>query len=258
MSENKRHGAPKFKKITLGTVKTALSLGLADMNSAKAYGFVFSLPYVLGGLLFSYITWITGESYWLIFAAVGFPLLGPFASVGLYEVSRRLENGLPMGRREIFGVVSSQRSGQLPWLSAVIIMIVMFWFFLGHMIFALFLGLSAMTNISSSLMVFMTSEGVSMLAFGSGIGAVFSFIVFAISVFGIPMLLDREVDFVTAMIVSFKTVLENPIVLVFWAILIVALLALGMIPAFLGMFIVMPLLGHASWHLYDQARISDA
>ena len=258
MSSDKLHGAPKFKKITFATVKTALTLGLVDMRSAKAYGIVFSLPYVLGGLLFSYITWITGESYWLVFAAVGFPLLGPFASVGLYEISRRRENGLPMGRKDIFGVVSSQRGGQLPWLSAVIIMIVMFWFFLGHMIFALFLGLSAMTNISSSLTVFMTNEGISMLAFGTGVGAVFAFLTFAISVFGIPMLLDREVDFVTAMIVSFKTVLENPLVLIVWAALIVFLLTIGMLPGFLGLFLTMPLLGHASWHLYDQSIVRDS
>ena len=257
MSAEKLPGAPQFKKITIGTVKRAMSLGLADTNAAKGYGFLFSLPYILGGLLFSYITWATGESYWLIFAAVGFPLLGPFASVGLYEVSRRRENGLPMTRQEIIGVVSSQRGGQLPWLSAVIIMIVMFWFFLGHMIFALFLGLSAMTNISSSLMVFMTNEGVSMLAFGTAVGAVFAFVTFAISVFGIPMLLDREVDFVTAMIVSFRTVLENFVLCLFWAGLVVALLTIGMIPAFIGLFLTMPLLGHASWHFYDQSIVKD-
>lgn len=258
MAAEKQPGAPTFKKITFGTIRKALALGLSDMSAAKGYGFLFSLPYVLGGLLFGYITWATGESYWLIFAAVGFPLLGPFASVGLYEVSRRRENGLPMTRKDILGVVSVQRSGQLPWLSAVIIMIVMFWFFLGHMIFALFLGLSAMTNISSSLTVFMTNEGISMLAFGTGIGAVFAFITFAISVFGIPMLLDREVDFVTAMIVSFKTVLENPVVCVFWAAIIVALLTVGMVPVFFALFLTMPLLAHASWHFYDQSIVKDA
>lgn len=257
MSAEKQPGAPEFKDITFGTVKTALKLGLEDVWAAKNYGFVFSLPYVLGGLLFSFITWYSAESYWLIFAAVGFPLLGPFASVGFYEISRRRENMIATKPKDIFGVVLSQRSGQLPWLSAVIIMIVMFWFFLGHMIFALFLGLSAMTNISSSLLVFMTNEGISMLAFGTGVGAVFAFITFAISVFGIPMLLDREVDFVTAMIVSFKTVLDNPIVTVFWALMIVLLLTLGMLPAFLGLFLTMPLLGHASWHFYDQSIVKD-
>lgn len=258
MASEKLAGAPKFKKITFGTIRRALDLGLKDMFAAKRYALFFTLPYVLGGLIFTYITWATGESYWLIFAAVGFPLLGPFASVGFYEVSRRRENGLPLDRREIFGVVSSQRSGQLPWLSAVIIMIVMFWFFLGHMIFALFLGLSAMTNISSSLSVFLTNEGISMLAFGSTIGAVFAFLVFAISVFGIPMLLDREVDFVTAMIVSFQTVLANPFAVIFWGAVVVALLMIGMVPLFLALFLTMPLLGHASWHFYDESIEKDA
>jgi len=258
MASQKLAGAPKFKKITFGTVRRALDLGLRDMFAAKGYAFVFTLPYVLGGLIFTYITWATAETYWLVFAAVGFPLLGPFASVGLYEVSRRRESGLPLNRKEIFGVVSSQRSGQLPWLSAIIIMIVMFWFFLGHMVFALFLGLSAMTNISSSLSVFLTNEGISMLAFGSAIGSVFAFVVFAISVFGIPMLLDREVDFVTAMIVSFQTVIANPFVTVFWGLVIVVFLTLGMVPGFFALFLTMPLLGHASWHLYDQSIVKDA
>lgn len=257
MASEKLAGAPQFNKITFATIRRSLDLGLRDMFSAKGYAFAFTLPYVLGGLIFTYITWATSESYWLIFAAVGFPLLGPFASVGLYEVSRRRENGLPLDRKSIFGVVSRQRSGQLPWLSAVIIMIVMFWFFLGHMIFALFLGLSAMTNISSSLSVFLTNEGISMLVFGSVIGAVFSFLVFAISVFGIPMLLDREVDFVTAMIVSFQTVLANPIVTVFWGVLIVLCLTVGMIPGFLALFLTMPLLAHASWHFYDQSIVKE-
>ncbi len=257
MPLSKRAGAPEFNKVTFATARKAFKLGLADMMSAKWYGFVFTLPYVLGGLIFSYITWATAESYWLIFAAVGFPLLGPFASVGLYDISRKREHDIPLDGKEIFSVVSRQRSGQLPWLSAVIIMIVMFWFFLGHMIFALFLGLSAMTNISSSLSVFLTNEGISMLAFGGSIGLVFAFLVFAISVFGIPMLLDREIDFVTAMIVSFKTVVENSVVTIFWAGFIVVFLTVGMIPIFFGLFLTMPLLGHASWHFYDQSIIKE-
>ncbi|MDG1429970.1 MAG: DUF2189 domain-containing protein [Paracoccaceae bacterium] len=257
MPLTKLAGAPEFEKITFATAGRAVKLGLADVRAAKWYGIIFTLPYVIGGLIFSYITWATSESYWLIFAAVGFPLLGPFASVGLYDVSRKREHDIPLDGKEIFGVVSRQRSGQLPWLSAVIIMIVMFWFFLGHMIFALFLGLSAMTNISSSLSVFQTNEGISMLIFGTGIGMVFAFIVFAISVFGIPMLLDREIDFVTAMIVSFKTVIDNPVVTIFWAGFIVAFLTLGMAPLFFGLFLTMPLLGHASWHFYDQSIVKE-
>ena len=159
-----------------------------------------------------------------------------------------------MDWRAIIGVVSKQRSGQLPWLSTVIIMIVLFWFFLGHMIFALFLGLSTMTNISSSHEVYLTQDGLTMLTVGTAVGAAFSILVFAISVMGIPMLLDREVDFVTAMISSFGFVAANPVIMLIWAGLLVLLTGIAMLPAFLGLFVVMPILGHASWHLYRLAQ----
>jgi len=255
MINDKPHGAPEFERITPALIGKALKLAMGDMKASLGYGVIFALPYVLGGIGFLWLTWVTGQSYWLIFAAVGFPLLGPFAAVGLYEVSRRREAGLAMDWRAILGVVSSQRSGQLPWLSAVIIMVVMFWFFLGHMIFALFLGLSTMTNVSSSFEVFLTPNGLTMLAVGSAVGGVFAFIVFAISVMGIPMLLDREVDFVTAMINSFSMVVSNPVTMLLWAAVIVFLNVLAMLPMFLGMFFVLPLLGHASWHMYKEATV---
>ena len=254
MSEERPHGAPEFRNVGLWLIGRSLKLAMADLKENFAYGFLFTLPYVLGGIGFLLVTWITGHSYWLIFAAIAFPLLGPFAAVGLYEVSRRHEAGLPMDWRAIFGVISRQRSQQLPWLSTVIIMIVLFWFFLGHMIFALFLGLSTMTNVSSSFDVYLTPNGLSMLAVGSAVGGAFSFIVFAISVMGIPMLLEREVDFVTAMITSFQMVLKNPVTMLAWGIIIVVLTVLAMLPAFAGLFFVMPLLGHASWHMYKEAQ----
>lgn len=248
-------GAPEFANVGPGLIGRSLKLAWADMKANPGYGFLFSFPYVLGGIAFLWLTWWTGQTYWLIFAAVGFPLFGPFAAVGLYEVSHRREAGMPMDRAAILGVVSKQRSGQLPWLSTVIIMIVMFWFFLGHMIFALFLGLSTMTNISSSLEVYFTSDGMTMLGVGTIVGGIFAFVVYAISVMGIPMLLEREVDFVTAMITSFQMVLANPVTMLLWAALIVVLTLIAMVPLFLGLFIVFPLLGHASWHMYKEAQV---
>lgn len=254
MAEERPLGAPEFVNAGPGLIGRSLKLAFADMRASMGYGFLFTLPYILGGVVFVLITWLSGQSYWLIFAAVGFPLLGPFAAVGLYEISRRRGVGLPMDRKAIFGAVSQQRSGQLPWLSAVIVMIVLFWFFLGHMIFALFLGLSTMTNVSSSLDIYFTSNGLMMLGVGTAVGGVFAFIVYAISVMGIPMLLEREVDFVTAMITSFQMVLANPVTMILWAALIVVFTVIAMLPLFLGLFFVFPLLGHASWHMYKEAQ----
>jgi uncharacterized membrane protein len=122
------------------------------------------------------------------------------------------------------------------------------------MIFALFLGKATMTNVTSSLAVFLTPEGMMMLVFGTAVGAIFATLLYALTVVSLPMLLDdREVDFVTAMLTSVALVRENPVVMLGWGAFIAVLLFVGMVPGFLGLFVVLPLLGHASWHLYRRA-----
>ena len=172
--------------------------------------------------------------------------------MGLYEVSHRLEQGEPLDFGAIFGVVVQQSRRHLPSICAVIVVIFLFWLFPGHMIFALFMGLSTMTNIFSSFKVFLTPNGLTMLAIGPLIGAVFAVLLFMITVLSIPMLLDRELDFVTAMISSYAYVAANRSVMPGWGAPIALITFLAMIPWFLGLLVVLPLSGHASWHLYRQ------
>ncbi len=250
MEESKQLGVPELGMVTFDMLKEALRRGWTDMKRAPGYALIFGGVYVVIGWIMVWITWVTGQSYWLIFAAVGFPLFGPFAAVGLYEVSHRLEQGLPLEPGAVFGVIAHQRRRQLPSISAVIIIMFLFWFFLAHMIFALFLGFSTMTNISSSFDVYLTQEGLTMLAVGTIVGAGFALLLYMITVVALPLLLDREVDFVTAMITSFQTVLANPVPMLAWGVFIAVVTFVALIPGFLGLFIVLPLLGHATWHLY--------
>jgi uncharacterized membrane protein len=248
-------GTPATRAPNLNDLTTSLGLGWRDFMAATGSGLFFAAFYVSAGLVMGWITYITGQTFWLILAALGFPLVGAFAALGLYEISRRRQTDEPLILKEIMSVCWSHREGQLPWLAVIIVVVFLFWFFLGHMIFALFLGLSPMTNVLTSFDVFLTTNGIGMIAFGSLVGAIFSTVIFAFSVLGMPMILDRDVDFVTAMIASMGAVKRNPAIYLFWGSIIGAITLVAMIPLFLGLFIAMPVLGHATWHLYK--RVTD-
>lgn len=249
---------PDPARLDLADLRAALSAGWADFRRAPAFGLFFAGVYVLGGWLLWWSLTASGQLWWTVPMTLGFPLLGPFVAVGFYEVSRRLGTAQRLTWTGVLGVILRERHRQIPWIAAVIVIFFLFWNFVAHMIFALFMGLAVMTNITSSLMAFLTPNGIAMLAAGTLVGAGFSAVLFALTVVALPLLLDREVDFVTAMLTSLAVVRANPGVMLVWAAMIAALLFLGMLPGFLGLLLVLPLLGHASWHLYRRALPSPA
>jgi uncharacterized membrane protein len=244
---------PEVNEVDVSDLRASLALGWQDLRRAPVMGLAFSAVYVFGGWLIVWAMTASGQVWWTLPASAGFPILGPFIACGYYEISRRLETGEPLTTKAVFGVIFRQKDRQIPAMAAVIVVYFLFWNFLSHMIFALFLGNAVMTNVSSSLAVFLTSDGLIMLAFGTAVGAGFAVLLFCLTVVSLPLLLDREVDFVTAMLTSFALVRENPRVMLGWGALIAVALFAGMVPGFLGLFVVLPLFGHASWHLYRRA-----
>ena len=240
-----------LRHLTLSDITAVLRAGVRDFRRAPQFGLFFSAVYVVGGFV---LIWVgAGHVSWTLATSLGFPLIAPFAAAGLYEVSRRMEAGQPLDWRGILGIVWNERTRQLPWLGAIIVIYFLFWTFLAHMIFALFMGLSTMTNISESLDVFLTPNGLAMIAVELGVGAILAFLLFAMTVVSLPLVLDREVDFVTAMLTSIKAVRANLFVMLVWAMIIAVLSLLALLPWFLGLMLVLPVLGHATWHLYRRA-----
>lgn len=242
---------PEIGRVSVPELFAALRAGARDFRTAPAFGVFFAGFYVAVGLGLTVLG--AGTFVWTLVLALGFPLVAPFAAVGLYEVSRRLEAGRPLVWSEVLGVVLREKDRQIPWIGAILVFVFLFWSFFAHMLFALFMGLSTLTNITTSHEALLTPNGLTMVAVQVVVGGAVAFLVFAMTVVALPLLLDREVDFVTAMLHSMRTVGQNLPVMLLWAALIAAALFVGMLPWFLGLFVVLPVLGHATWHLYRRA-----
>jgi uncharacterized membrane protein len=242
---------PAIGRVTVRELFAALRAGARDFGAAPAYGVFFSTFYVAVGLGLTLIG--AGTFVWTLVLALGFPLVAPFAAVGLYEVSRRLEAGERLDWGGVLGVVAREKDRQIPWIGAILVFVFLFWSFFAHMLFALFMGLSTLTNISTSWEALLTPTGLTMMAAQVAVGGAVAFLVFSLTVVSLPLLVEREVDFVTAMLLSMRTVARNMPVMLLWAAIIAALLFAGMAPYFLGLFVVLPILGHATWHLYRRA-----
>jgi uncharacterized membrane protein len=245
------------QQLTIADVLTCLKAGVNDFRRAPSFGLIFGGLFSIIGIVIFLQLFVWESSYWVLPIAVGFPLLGPFVAVGLYEVSRRLEKNEPLDWAEIIRVPTRKQSGQIPSMAFVALFFYLVWVYMAHLIFALSFGLKPLTNVMTSTDLLFTMEGAVMLCAGTLVGGALATLLFAISVVSIPMMLDREIDVVNAMITSVRAVLRNKGPMLLWGLIIASSSIIAMVPMFLGMFIVFPVLGHATWHLYRKAVASD-
>jgi len=241
---------PNLKTISIETLQEALRKGFEDFRAEPGYGLFFGGVYVVGGLILWALANAVGNSGILVPLAFAFPLLGPFLAFGLYAVSRRRAGGEAMEKAAVFGAVFRQRDGQMPFMGVVILFLTLCWLVLARVLFAIMLSDEAMTNIFTTRDAIFTFDGIIFLGIATVLGGAFAILVFALTVIGMPLLLDREIDVVTASITSVQAVTENFKPMMIWAGIVVAVLFVAMLPTFLGLLIALPLLGHATWHLY--------
>ena len=248
------HTMPQINKVTADDITASLKAGFSDFLARPIMSGFFGLFYAIFGILFIWtLVWL--DMIWMIIpAAVGFPLIAPFAAAGLYEISRRLQKGKEFGWSEILTVMAHQRKREMGWMAFVTLFIFWVWSYQVRLWLAIILQDSSFSDLEGFLnIVFFTAQGWTFLAIGTCAGAILSAVLFSVTVVAMPMLLDRETDFVSAMITSIRVVTKNPVVMLTWAAIISVTMILSLVPAFLGLIFTLPILGHTTWHLYQRA-----
>lgn len=244
---------PAVRAITVDDVSAALADGLRDFRAAPAFGLLVGLVHAIGGNLLFWLTTSFDLAFLVYPLAAGFALVAPFAAVGVYELSRRLEAGETTAVGDLIGAVPPHARRELAYMALVTLFGLIVWIYAAGFAYALFFGVHTLPTDDFVTMVVSTPRGVAFLIAGNLLGAVLATIVFSLSVVAYPMLLDRDVDFVTAMITSIRTVLAAPAVMIGWGLFVATLLVVAILPMFLGLVVILPWLGHASWHLYRRA-----
>lgn len=242
---------PVVRHIGPADLKEALSKGFDDFWAMPSHLVFLGLIYPVVGVCLAALTFTNNALPLLYPLASGFALIGPFAGIGLYEISRRRELGLSTSWQDAFDVLKSPSIPSIIALGVVLLVIFMVWLTTARLLYESLFGYAAPTSYSAFIsQVFSTPEGMRMIVLGNALGFVFALAVLSISVISFPLLLDRDVGVAVAVYTSIKAVAMNPITMALWGLIVAAALLIGSIPLFVGLAVVMPVLGHATWHLY--------
>ena len=249
--EDRRAGALAIRRIGLADLGEALTKGLADFAANRTDVIFLCVINPLVGLVLGRLASGYDVVPLLFPLASGFALVGPFAAVGLNEMSRRRELGMEVSWVDAFGVVRSPSIGPIIGLGLLLIVIFLLWLVTAEAIYVVTLGPRAPASIPAFIHdVFTTARGWTMIVLGIGVGFLFAVVTLSISVVSFPLLLDRNVGMGAAIWTSIQAMVENPIPMAAWGLIVAGGLVIGSVPALLGLVIVMPVLGHTTWHLY--------
>ena len=246
-----RPAQPIVHKIGMADLRHALAKGLADFNAMPTHLVFVCLIYPIVTLIAAR----TAAGYEVLPLVLpllaGYTLIGPLVAIGMYELSRRRERGLDISRSHAFDVLRFPYIRAIATLGVVLTGIYFAWLFAALAIYELYFGTAVPASIAEfARQVFTTPSGWALIIVGCGVGLLFAVVVFTLSVVSFPLLLDREVGVITAVITSVRAVIANPITMAMWGFIVAGALVVGSLPFFVGLAVVLPVLGHSTWHLY--------
>lgn len=242
---------PAIRRIGVTDLRDVLAKGLDDFGAYRTDVIFLCIIYPVVGLVLARFAFQYDMLPLLFPLASGFALLGPVAAVGLYEMSRRREQGLKATWADAFGMIRSPSFGAIVVLGLLLLAIFLLWLVAAQAIYLVTLGPAPPSSIATFVRdIFTTGAGWAMIVVGVGVGFLFALVVLAISVVSFPLLLDRDVGVRIAVWTSVRAVVANPVPMAAWGLIVAGGLVIGSIPLFLGLIIILPVLGHATWHLY--------
>ena len=242
---------PRIRSIGLADVRAALAEGIADFRADPTHYVFLCVIYPVLGLVLGRLA--SGqEALPLLFPLVaGFSLLGPFAAVGLYELSHRREAGQEIAWWHAFRVLDLPALGGILKLGLLLAGLFVLWLVAAEVIYLLTVAPLAPATLGALLKaVFTTWRGWVLLVAGNLVGLLFAVVALVLGVVSFPMMVDRGVRVELALQTSVRAVRANKLAMAGWGLIVAVALALGSVPFLLGLAVVFPVLGHATWHLY--------
>lgn len=249
------YAVPEIRKITIADLIDALENGARDFKREPTHVLFVAVLYPIVGLVLCRAAFGYKVLPLLFPLAAGFALIGPVAAIGFYEISRRRELGLSTSWLNVFNVFRAPSAGAIVTLGGLLLIIFLAWLYTAEALYEGRFGTPPASLTEFINQLFNTPDGHFVIVAGNAIGFLFAALIFCISVVSFPMLVDRNVGAATAMATSVKAVAANPVTMAVWAFIIAALLVIGSLPLFVGLAVVLPILGHASWHLYRRVVI---